>query len=266
MARPNRLQADSERLLTVGDGLPLELVRIPGGAFMMGSPEDEAGRMYHEGPQHSVTVPSFYMGRYPVTQAQWRIVTRLPRVNRALDPDPSHFKGDARPVEQVSWHEAVECCDRLADMTGTPYRLPTEAEWEYACRAGTTTPFHFGPTLTTDIANYDGHSLYACGGVGAYREETTLVDTFFTANAFGLSDMHGNVLEWCQDHWHDRYDAAPRNGSAWVTEDERAYRIARSGSWLCYPRDCRSASRTYFPPGDRYSNLGFRVVCSVLRG
>ena len=122
-------------LLEMADGLPLELVRIPWGTFIMGSPADEPGRSDSEGPQHAVTVPSFLMGRYPVTQAQWRAVAELPLGKRSLDPDPAYFKGADRPVEQVSWDEAVEFCDRLAPSTHRPYRLPTEAEWEYACRA-----------------------------------------------------------------------------------------------------------------------------------
>jgi hypothetical protein len=136
----------------LGDGLRLELVRIPGGAFLMGSPEDEGEN--DERPQHSVTVPEFFMGKYAVTQAQWRTVAALPRVSRSLTAEPSQFKGDNRPVEQVSWHDAIEFCDRLTRLTGQRYRLPSEAEWEYACRAKTTTAFHFGTDLTPDLANY----------------------------------------------------------------------------------------------------------------
>ncbi len=138
----------------------LDMVLIPGGSFQMGSPEDELDRGEQEGPQHRVTVPSFCMGKYPITQAQWRVVAELPPANQDLDPEPSRFKGDERPVEQVSWEEAVEFCARLSQFTGREYRLPSEAEWEYACRAGTTTPFHYGETITPDIANYDGNSTY----------------------------------------------------------------------------------------------------------
>ena len=132
MTRPNRLQAASERLLTVGDALPLELARIPGGSFSMGSPLDEAGRLYPEGPQHDVSVPSFWMGRYPVTQAQWRTVAQMAPVQQALNSNPSHFQGPNRPVETVSWDEAVEFCDLLARASGHRCRLPSEAEWESA--------------------------------------------------------------------------------------------------------------------------------------
>jgi formylglycine-generating enzyme required for sulfatase activity len=122
------------------------MMLIPAGAFMMGSPEDEPERSPHEGPQHLVSVASFFLGKYPVTQAQWRVVASFPQVERSLDLDPSHFKGDMRPVEKVSWEEAIEFCARLSEYTKRQYRLPTEAEWEYACRAETTTPFHFGET------------------------------------------------------------------------------------------------------------------------
>lgn len=131
--------------------LPLRMMWIPAGRFLMGSPEDELERLDREGPQHSVTVPQFFMAKYPVTQAQWRAVAAMPQVNRDLQADPSNFKGELHPVEQVSWYEAVEFCDRLSAHTNRQYCLPTEAQWEYACRAGTTTPFHFGETITTDL-------------------------------------------------------------------------------------------------------------------
>jgi formylglycine-generating enzyme required for sulfatase activity len=148
--------------------LPLRMMLIPAGTFAMGSPEDEPERQDNEGPQHEVTLSQFFMAKYPVTQAQWRVVANLPQVERELDPNPSEFKGDMRPVEQVSWYDAVEFCDRLTIKTNRQYRLPTEAEWEYACRAGTTTPFHFGETLSTDYANYDGaDEKYGAYGPGS---------------------------------------------------------------------------------------------------
>ncbi|MFM7326286.1 MAG: formylglycine-generating enzyme family protein, partial [Nodosilinea sp.] len=200
--------------LAISQGL--EMVAIPAGTFLMGSPEDEVDRYDAEGPQHEVRVASFFMAKYPITQAQWRQVAQLERVNRDLDPDPAYFKGDNRPVEQVSWHEATEFCARLSRLSGREYRLPSEAEWEYACRAGTPTPFHFGETITTDLANYNGNNTYNQGPKGIYREETTEVGSF-APNPFGLYDMHGNVWEWCQDHWHDNYaEDPPRDGSAWL--------------------------------------------------
>jgi formylglycine-generating enzyme required for sulfatase activity len=247
--------------------LPLRMMLIPGGTFQMGSPEEELERVGSEGPQHGVTVPQFFMAKYPVTQAQWRVVSSMPQVNHELKPDPSNFKGDLRPVEQVSWYEAVEFCDRITVHTNRQYRLPTEAEWEYACRAGTTTPFHFGETLSTDYANYDGanenYGAYGPGTKGEYRGETTPVDHFDVANAYGLCDMHENVLEWCQDLMHDSYDGAPSDGSAWLTEYEPTYRVVRGGSWNNYPRYCRSAVRFFVTPENSSENMGFRVVCSA---
>jgi formylglycine-generating enzyme required for sulfatase activity len=159
----------------------------------------------------------------------------------------------------------MEFCARLSAHTDRPYRLPSEAEWEYACRAGTTTPFYFGNTLTTEVANYDGNSTYADGLKGEYRKETTSVDHFGVANAFGLCDMHGNVWEWCQDYWHDNYEGAPSDGSAWIKGGNSDLRILRGGSWLYNPWDCRSAYRDYNEPGYVNSFIGFRVVCSAPR-
>ena len=224
------------------DTLPLEMVAIPGGRFLMGSPVDEEGHDSRESPQHEVDIEPFFMGRYPVTQAQWRSVAAMPQIQRELNPSPSRFRGDRLPVEQVSWDDAVEFCGRLSAYTGRQYCLPTEAQWEYACRAGTTTPFHFGDTISTEVANYDG-SAYAAGPQGKTRGKTTPVDQFGIANAFGLSDMHGNVWEWCQDRWHGSYEGAPSDGQAWLTDGEVAHRILRGGSWFIYPGNCRSASR-----------------------
>ena len=243
---------------------PLEMVAIPGGTFTMGSPPDEPEREDREGPQHEVTVQPFFMGRYPITQAQWRIVAGLEQINRKLKPDPSRFKGDDRPVEQVNWYEVVEFCDRLSNHTGRDYRLPTEAEWEYACRAGTTMPFHFGETISTELANCGG-APYNGGPQGQRRGETTPVEQFKVANAFGLSDMHGNVWEWCQDHWHSDYEGAPTDGSPWLTKDDGARRILRGGSWFDVPWFCRSAFRFIDGPGSGYYFIGFRVVCSAPR-
>jgi formylglycine-generating enzyme required for sulfatase activity len=253
-----------EPLLEVGDALPLQMVLVPGGTFLMGSPEDEPEREEGEGPQHKATVRSFFMGRYPITQAQWRAVAALPQVKQELAPDPSKFKGDNRPVERVSWFDAEEFCLRLAQYTDRTYRLPTEAEWEYACRAGTTTPFYFGKTLTTELANYDGSS-YAGGPEGKSPGETTPVNHFDIANAFGLSDMHGNVDEWCQDHWYENYVGAPTDGSAWIEGGDSEVRVLRGGSWIDGPRSCRSAYRDNFTPVNRNYDIGFRVCCSAPR-
>jgi formylglycine-generating enzyme required for sulfatase activity len=257
----------------LGHDIQLDMISIPGGTFMMGSPPEELEHKKNESPQHSVTVQPFFMGKYPVTQAQWRFVAQLRQVNKKLDPDPSNFKGDNRPVERVSWYDAVEFCDRLSTHTKREYRLPSEAEWEYACRAGTTTPFHFGETITTDLANYDGGSSYGQGPEGVDRRETTAVGSFGVANNFGLYDMHGNVWEWCLDDWHDNYKGAPTDGSPWFNSDDKlsdksGRAVMRGGSWINNPRDCRSASRSNDNRVERDNvnvTLGFRVVCVVGR-
>ncbi|BBD62847.1 hypothetical protein NIES2109_56970 (plasmid) [Nostoc sp. HK-01] len=254
------------------DNIALELVAIPGGNFIMGSPLDEATRYSDESPQHEVRVSSFFMGKYPITQAQWRAVAALKPVNRDLNPNPSHFQGDDLPVEQISWYEAVEFCARLSQYTNRHYRLPTEAEWEYACRAGTTSTFHFGETITSDLANYDGEHTYGQEPQGKFRKQTTPVGSFEVANAFGLYDMHGNVWEWCYDNWHDNYEGAPVDGSSWVDDtnhelaNDNSPRVLRGGSWDCNPRCCRCASRDNSDEPDKsYNYDGFRIVVSATR-
>ncbi|MFM6581563.1 MAG: formylglycine-generating enzyme family protein [Dolichospermum sp.] len=245
------------------EDLELEMVLIPGGTFLMGSPKNEEGSINSEKPQHEVTIKPFSMGKYPVTQAQWRTVAALEKVNIDLASYPSYFEGDNRPVEQVSWHDAIEFCARLSNYTKKPYRLPTEAQWEYACRAGTTTPFHFGETITTDLANYCGYYTYGDGSKGQYREKTTDVG-FFPPNLFGLHDMHGNVWEWCQDDWHDNYEGAPIDGTAWKSVSIYIeLKVIRGGAWYRYSEDCRSASRNWDNAKFNYNNFGFRVVCDA---
>jgi formylglycine-generating enzyme required for sulfatase activity len=276
--------------------LDLQLVEIPAGRFLMGSPSNEKGHQDSEGPQHEVELESFFLGRTPITQAQWREVAGWvegpgEHWGLDLDPNPSGFQGkgkekarllereentDQRPVENVNWFEAMEFCSRLSQRSGKTYTLPSEAQWEYACRAGTTTPFHFGETISSGLANYDGRTTYANGPKGEYRGQTTKVG-MFPANAWGLHDMHGNVWEWCADHWHSSYDLgqrkAPNDGSPWVdaaesgTEgeeegrrDARA-RVRRGGSWVFNPVFCRSAFRYGLHPADALNNVGFRVCC-----
>jgi len=243
----------------LGDGVVLELIEIPGGVFMMGAPSSESANDF-ERPQHKVTVPQFWMGKYEVTQAQWRAVAQLPKVKTDMKPNPSAFKGDDNlPVEQVSWDDAVEFCARLAKRTGKPYRLPTEAEWEYAARAGTTTLFAFGEIITTAIVNYNGNYPYL-SPKGEYREKTVPVGSLGQANAFGLFDMSGNVWEWCQDKWHANYKGAPTDGSAWETGNES--RVIRGGSWMYDGISCRPANRNtdYSHLYVRSKDQGFRIV------
>ncbi len=256
---------------------PINMVLILGGTFQMGLPEtelDRLDRLDRESPQHEVTVPSFFMSEFLIAEAHWRVVAELmPRIDIDLAASPSHFKGKGdRPIENVSWFEAVEFCKRLSKHSNRTYRLPSEAEWEYACRAGTTTPFNYGETISTDLANYRGTDnkaygwlgSYGKGAKGIYRKETTPVGTF-PPNAFGVYDMHGNVWEWCQDHWHNNYDGAPTDGSAWVDKKKDDPRIVRGGSWDTHPHNCRSATRLDLTPGDRDHYSGFRVVCEIPR-
>ncbi|WP_375341421.1 SUMF1/EgtB/PvdO family nonheme iron enzyme [Lyngbya sp. CCY1209] len=255
----------------LGDGIYLELVRVPGGEFWMGSEEGEVGSYNDEYPRHKVRVSGYWMGKYPVTQAQWRAVANLPKIQRDLKPYPSYFKGEDLPVERVSWYDAIEFCARLSRKTNRCYRLPSETEWEYACRAGTKTAFAFGNTLTGDLAN----------STAASRNRTTPVGRFQVANAFGLYDMHGNVWEWCADPWHDHYDGAPSDSRVWDEKSDKSYysqyinfivkllgdkrkRVLHGGSWSYNLENCRCAHRSWDVPDFLYNSLGFRVVCPAL--
>ncbi|TRU02839.1 MAG: peptidase C14 [Microcystis sp. Msp_OC_L_20101000_S702] len=256
----------------LGNGITLEMVAIPGGTFLMGTEDEEIERLVkkfnwegfrRERPQHEVTVPPFFMGKYPITQSQWKAIAATAKIDIDLETNPSNFKGDELPVESVNWYQATEFCKRLSRETKREYRLPSEAEWEYACRAGTTTPFYFGETITGELANYCASETYAEEAKGEDRQQTTPVGQF-PPNAFGLYDMHGNVWEWCADTWHDNYDGAPTDGSVWTENRNDNRSPARGGSWCNYPDLCRSAFRGYY---DRrgYGNYGFRVVCGAGR-
>ncbi len=257
--------------IDLGKGVKLEMVHIPAGTFLMGATPNEAGASSDEYPQHQVTLKSFCMGKYPVTQAQWQAL---------MDNNPSRFKGENRPVENVSWQDAKAFCDRLSQRTSQTFRLPSEAEWEYACRAGTTTPFYVGETITPDLVNYDGNHPYGDAPKGKYRQETTPVGSF-PPNAFGLYDMHGNVWEWCEDVWHENYEGASTDGSAWGvkkvkkeggflsnlfgnSEKEENRRLLRGGSWDDNAVWCRAAYRSKYTPDSRHNLIGLRVVlCAV---
>ncbi|MEB3355346.1 MAG: SUMF1/EgtB/PvdO family nonheme iron enzyme [Synechococcales bacterium] len=268
----------------LGNSITLGMVQIPGGEFLMGQTEAEKQELIRqvgeenyqswyarELPRHQVNVSSFFMGKFPVTQAQYEAVMGE---NPATQYDRDRFVDPNKPVVGVSWNEAIAFCERLSQQTGREYRLPSEAEWEYACRAGTETPFYFGETITTDLANYRGTDWeyqgttypgnYGNGPKGIFREQATPVGSF-PANAFGLFDMHGNVWEWCLDHWHENYEGAPTDGSAWIEGGDSTRRLLRGGSWDNVPRYCRSAYRDRDVADGRYSYIGFRVVSSSPR-
>ncbi|NBD33960.1 MAG: SUMF1/EgtB/PvdO family nonheme iron enzyme [Cyanobacteria bacterium] len=246
-------QTNRQQIFDLGNGVNLEMVQIPGGTFVMGAPEGESNSSDRERPQHEVTLEPFWMAKYPITQAQYQAIT---------DNNPSHFRGENRPVEKVNYTDAVEFCQQLSAKLGIEFALPSEAQWEYACRAGTTTPFYFGETITDQLANYDASSTYASEASGQYRKQTTSVGSF-PPNAFGLYDMHGNVWEWCADTWHDDYEGAPTDGRAWTEGGNDNCSPLRGGSWLDTPDDCRSACRNDLFRGRDYilNTIGFRVVC-----
>jgi formylglycine-generating enzyme required for sulfatase activity len=244
VCQPQQARAEPDRIEAAG------LVKIPGGTFAMGSPEAE--RLNEEGLQHKVTVGAFYMGKHEVTQREWREV---------MGNNPSEFKADNLPVENVSWYDAVEYCNKRSEREGLSpaytisgtdvrwnrnangYRLPTEAEWEYACRAGTKTPFNTGNSITTNQANYDGERTVNVGK--------------FAPNRWGLYDMHGNVWEWCWD-WFGDYTSGSETNPAGPAAGP--FRINRGGGWGHSPRHLRSAVRGGGAPSSRSADVGFRLV------
>jgi eukaryotic-like serine/threonine-protein kinase len=230
----------------LGSGVSLEMVFVPAGSFTMGSEEYDK-----EEPRHVVNVPEFYMGRYQVTQKQYL---------KIMGKNPSNWQDANLPVERISWNDAQVFCQKLSAKTGKKYRLPSEAQWEYACRAKTDTPFYFGETISTELANYNGSYNYKSGVKGIYREKTTPVSSF-PANGFGLHDMHGNVWEWCEDKWHENYQGAPTDGSAWISGNDNDYRLLRGGSWADLPHRCLSANRSRRSAGYKFYYVGFRIIC-----
>jgi formylglycine-generating enzyme required for sulfatase activity len=263
----NRPQCKAEIFIEdLGNDVSLTMVKIPSGEFLMGSHISEEGRFDHENPQHQVKVSEFYMGQTLVTQAQWQQI---------MGNNPSRFTGDGKlPVEQVSWLHTQEFCQKLFQRTQREYRLPSEAEWEYACRAGTTTAFYFGETISSEVANYraqDWESYgttyagkYGDSKLGKYREKTTPVGEF-PPNPLALYDLHGNLWEWCQDNWHKNYQGAPDDGSAWldIESSETTFKVLRGGCWFYFPRYCRSAFRINDTPDNHEGYIGFRVVCEI---
>jgi len=260
----------NEVKLDLGNGVVLELVRVPAGKFMMGMSASERkialenAKTYDweieeyldwSTPQHEVKVPSFFMGKYAVTNSQWEAVM-------GTKPSESYdvkFQGENQPVINVSWDNSKEFCKRLSEKIKKNVRLPSEAEWEYACRAGTNTAFHFGETITPELVNYDGNCPYVDAPKGEYRERTVDVQNF-SPNVWGLYQMHGNVWEWCEDIWHENYNGAPTDGSAWLNGGEQSRHALRGGSWGGFAFSCRSANRDRGSADYSYFIFGFRVV------
>jgi formylglycine-generating enzyme required for sulfatase activity len=270
---PKNIQTFTESL---GKGVDLTMVLIPPGKFMMGSTEAEAGHRDNESPQHLVTIAQpFFMGQYPITQQQWQAVAKMPKIDRELKFNPSNFKGSKLPVENISWRDAQEFCVRLSIYSKRHYQLPSESEWEYACRAGTTTPFHFGETIDAEVVNYAAEDekigetvypgKYGRGNSGTYRKKTILVGSLGVTNDFGLSDMHGNIWEWCEDNWQDNYEYVPGDGSAYSEESSDNTHALRGGSWFHNPNDCRSACRLRNYTDSCNNFVGFRVVYAPAR-
>ena len=223
----------------------------------MGSPPWEKGRDDYEGPVHPVTISEpFAVGVYEVTFREWDACRRSGGCSHR--PDDRGWGRGNRPVINVSWNDAKEYVRWLSGRTGEEYRLLSEAEWEYAARAGTTGPFHFGATISPDQANYAANIAYGAGRKGRYRKQTVPVGSF-PANDFGLLEVHGNVREWVEDCWHDSYRGAPSDGNAWTSGGDCGFRVLRGGSWYYAPRFLRSAIRGRDASGIRSGFVGFRV-------
>jgi formylglycine-generating enzyme required for sulfatase activity len=259
----DRRRAKAQQLVQpLGGAVFLHMVKIPGGTFLMGAPEDETGSKSSERPQHRVTVAPFCLGKYPVTLDQWRAVmgTRPKTVNIA---ERSFRQSGRQPAVRVSFDEVEEFCARLSRKTRRDYRLPSEAEWEYACRAGTATAFAFGPSITREFAIHDGEAIRRADTDGMHRT-TRPVGSLRVANAFGLYDMHGHVWEWCEDWWHKDYQGAPTDGRAWKSDGESRSRVLRGGSWYAAAEFCRSASRNIGgEAGIRSRQIGFRLAMTL---
>jgi eukaryotic-like serine/threonine-protein kinase len=245
----NTIQGEVEYITEdLGNNVKLEMVYVPAGSFMMGSSNE-----YDEKPIHNVSIPHFWMGKYTITQKQYQAI---------IGVNPSQFKSENRPVEQVNWNDADKFCKKLFELTGKKYTLPSESQWEYACRAGTNTAFYFGETITSDLANYDSRSAYRGSPKSESRKQTIDVGCF-PPNAFGLYDMHGNVWEWCSDSWHGNYKGAPTDGSPWLYDYDSLH-LPRGGSWNSSPENCRSANRNgNAQQSFRLDTYGFRVVCPI---
>lgn len=236
-----------------------ELVIVPAGEFLMGSPVDEPQRGSREGPQHRVHIAKpFAIGKYEVTFDEWDACVTEGGCDNYVPLDRGWGRG-RQPVISVSWTHAKAYVSWLSKKTGSRYRLPSEAEWEYAARAGTTSPFSTGQTIRSDQANFNGSYTYNGSTEGGFRQRTVSVGSYLP-NAFGLHDMHGNLYEYVEDCWHESYEGAPNDGSAWVS-DGCDRRVQRDGSWKARPAFIRSAVRAWtWPDGARKDTFGFRVA------
>ncbi len=245
---------------SINDELFLDMVLVPSGQFMMGSPDDEIFHNSNESPFHLVKTSQYLMSKHAINQEKWKAIAHLPKINLDLSMSPSKFRGAELPVENISWLEANEFCLRLSKYTGRTYRLPTEAEWEYACRAKTETPFPFGVTITSALANFNGAQPYASQPKGEFLKRTVDVGEF-TANALGLYQMNGNVWEWCLDSWQNSFAAPPIDGHTWLATHTTMRAVLRGGSWGSSGERCRSAARFQAPYTYRGGDVGFRVIC-----
>ena len=245
------IENETEAFLILPGGVKMVFIKIPAGSFLMGSPPEEECRDADEGPQHMVTFDNpFWIGKYEVTFDQV-YAAKFSEVFKPRYP---------RPRSSFSWNEVQEILVNI-NLLVPGIRLPSEAEWEYACRAGTTTPFNTGETITTNQANYDGRFSYGNGNNGIYRMNLMPVGSF-APNAWGLFDMHGNVQEWCSDVYHDSYEGAPIDGSARVSPTGD-YRVVRGGGWRSMAQYCRSANRLKSLPRDNFCTRGFRLAKSI---
>jgi formylglycine-generating enzyme required for sulfatase activity len=245
------LGVEIEQAIDLGDGVTLTMVLIPAGEFLMGCGEDEPDRRGDK-TRHRVTLTQpFWLGKYEVTLEQW---------HAALGKGSKRYRGSRSPAHAVSWTTAHAFLEKLNAMVpGGGFALPTEAQWEYACRAGTATPFHFGPTITTDQANVNGETPYGDGPPGVNRKHPVAVGSF-PPNAWGLHDMHGNLWEWCED-WYAPYTAEPQTDPTGPATGTR--RVLHGGSWLIIPNFARSAVRAAVSPDDRYTTYGLRLARPV---
>lgn len=244
----------------LGNSVTLDMIRIPSGKFLMGAPEGESGARINEYPQREVSISEFWIGKATVTQEQWDTIANLEPVEQLIQRKPSKFGDLKNPVEQVSWIDAMEFCLRLSQLSGKEYSLPSEAQWEYACRAGTKTPFSFGPTISTGLANYDGQSYQGTYGRdqnGIYRQKTTKIGSF-PPNSFGLYDMHGNVWEWCLEDQYGKYYGAPTDGELRKFSDLK--KVRRGGCWSDVAKYCRSTCRSFSTASNCDCKVGFRVM------